>query len=537
MRILRCVALAIAATFANFASGTAGPVPALAEMVLNRGNQAEPSSLDPLKGTDVQSARICYDLFEGLLTIGPDGKPVPGVAQTWEVSADGLTYLFTLRPDAKWSDGTDVTADDFVFSWRRLVDPKTVSDYAYFLWPVKNGEAISNGKLQPEALGVVAVNPHLLKVTLEQPSGYFLSSLLHRVTYAVSRANVEKFGADFVKPGNLVSNGAYKLADYVPQAYVKVVKNPFFHDARNVKVDTVFFHHSDSPETELRRFRAGELDVMQMAPITQVDWLRQNLPETMRFYPVLGTRYLVVNMTKEPLASDVRLRQALSLAVDRDVLVNKITKSGDIPAYSLTAPGIPGYPPPDANMAGATQAERDAMARKLMAQAGYGPGAKPLNVEILYNTDESMRKIVVAIAAMWQAKLGVKVTLNNQEWKVLLQNAGEKSYSGTALLGWVADYPDPHTFLKLFLSDIGRMNRAGYASKVFDEQLAKANGIVDPDQRLARMSQVEALMLADTPVIPLFHSAYRNLVQTNVKGWLGNPIGIQPSRYIEVADR
>ena len=535
MRIARCVALAAVAAVVSLFPAMAGPV--RAEMVLNRGNQAEPTSLDPLKGTDVQSARICYDLFEGLLAVGPDGNPVAGVAEKWEISADGLTYLFTLRPDAKWSDGTDVTADDFVFSWRRLVNPKTASDYAFFLWPVKNGEAISNGKLAPDTLGVTAVNAHLLKVTLEQPAGYFLSSLLHRVTYPVSKANVERFGPDFVKPGNLVSNGAYKLTEYMPQTFVKVIRNPFFHDAKMVKVDTVIFHHTDSPETELRRFRAGELDTVQMAPITQVDWLRQNLPETMKFYPVLGTRYLAVNMTKEPLASDLRLRRALSLAVDRDILVNKITKSGDIPAYTLTAPGIPGYPVPDVNMASATQAERDATAKKLLAEAGYGPGGKKLSVEILHNTDESLRKVVVAVAAMWQSKLGVNVTLNNQEWKVLLQNAGEKSYPGTVLLGWVADFPDPYTFLKLFLSDIGKMNRAGYDSKIFDTDLREANRITDPGKRLAMMSQAEAVMLADTPVIPLFYTSYRNLVHNNVKGWLGNPIGIQPSRYIEITGR
>lgn len=537
MRIARHIAPAVIAAFATLSLMAGGAAPAFAEMVLNRGNQAEPTSLDPHKGTDVQSARIGYDLFEGLLTFGPDGKTIPGVAEKWEISSDGLTYTFFLRADAKWSDGTAVTADDFVFSWRRVVDPKTASDYAYFLWPVKNGEAISNGKAALDTLGAVAVNPRTLKVTLERPTGYFLSSLVHRMTYPVSKANVEKFGGDFVKPGNMVSNGAYKLVDYMPQSYVKVVKNPFFREAASVKVDTVVFHHTDSPETELRRFRAGELDIVQMAPVTQIDWLRQNMPETMKFYPVLGTRYLAVNMTKEPLASNPKLRQALSLAVDRQIIVDKITKSGDAPAYTLTAPGVPGYTLPVANMSKATQAERDAMAKKLVAEAGYGPGAKPLTVEILHNTDESTRKLAVAVASMWQAKLGAKVSLNNQEWKVVLQNAGEKSYANTVTLGWIADFPDPYTFLKLFLGDVGKMNRAGYSNPAFDAKLQDANLSTDPAKRMAMIAEGEALMLADAPMIPLYHQAYRNLVHPRVKGWVASAMGVQPTRYLEVAGR
>ncbi|MFV3075261.1 peptide ABC transporter substrate-binding protein [Niveispirillum fermenti] len=538
MRFARRFAPAALAAFATFSLAfTATVAPAAAEMVLNRGNQAEPTSLDPHKGTDVQSARIGYDLYEGLLTFGPDGEVVPGAAEKWAISDDGLTYTFTLRADGRWSDGTPVTADDFVFSWRRLVDPRTASDYAYFLWPVKNGEAISNGQKEPGTLGVEAVDARTLKVTLERPTGYFLGSLVHRMTYPISKANAEKFGSNFLRPGNLVSNGAYQLVEYRPQAYVKAVKNPHFREAASVKIDTVIFHHTDSPETELRRFRAGELDIVQMAPVTQIDWLRQNMPDAMRFYPVLGTQYAAVNMTKEPLASNPALRRALSLAVDRDIIVERITKSGDIPAFTLTAPGVKGYTLPVANMSDTTQAARDAEARRLLAEAGYGPGGKPLVVEILHNTSESTRKIAVAVASMWQQKLGARVTLNNQEWKVLLQNAGEKSYANTVMLGWIADFADPYTFLKLFLSDVGKMNRAGYASAEYDAKLAEANLSTDPARRMALLAEAEAIMLADAPMIPIFHQAYRNLVSPRVKGWLESPMGVQPTRYLEVTGK
>ncbi|WP_114392266.1 peptide ABC transporter substrate-binding protein [Oleisolibacter albus] len=531
MHFARRLAPALAAVAV---AATLTAAPAMAAMILNRGNQAEPTSLDPHKGTDTQSSRIAYDLFEGLMTFGPDGKIIPGVAERWEISADGLVYTFFLRADSVWSDGTPVTAEDFVFAWRRLVDPKTTSDYAYFLWPVKNAEAISNGKAPLEALGAEAAGPKTLKVTLERPTGYFLTSLIHRTTYPVSKANAEKFGADFIKPGNLVSNGAYVLTEAVPQSHVTVVKNPKFREAASVRIDTVNFFHTDSPETELRRFRAGELDLVQMAPVTQVDWLRQNMPEAMRFYPVLGNRYLAFNMTKEPFKSNPKLRQALALAVDRQILVDKVTKSGELPEMTFVPSGIPGYASPDLDMLKMTQAERDALARTLVAEAGYGPGGKPLAIDILHSTSESVRKTMVAVASMWQSKLGAKVTLNNQEWKVVLQKAGEKDYAGVVELGWIGDYPDPYTFLKLFHGGVGKMNRSGYANPAYDALLDKANLTVDPAARMALLAEAETLLLTDAPMLVQYHTTYRNLVSPKVKGWVESPMGVQPSRYLTV---
>jgi len=515
-------------------TATALPSPALAEMVLHRGNQAEPSSLDPHRGTDVQSSRIGYDLFEGLMAFGPDGDIVPGVAESWAISEDGKVYTFTLRQDAKWSDGTPVTAADFVFSWRRLVDPATRSDYAYFLWPIKNAEAISGGKMAPETMGVEAVDDRTLKVTLEEPTGYFLSSLVHRTTYPVSKASFEKLGDEALKPGMIVSNGAYMMVEHVPQSHVTVVKNPHFREADQVAIDKVVFHHTDSPETELRRFRAGELHTVQMAPVTQIDWLKENMPETMQFYPVFSTNYLIFNMSKEPWASNPKLRQALSLAIDRQAIVEKITKSGETPAYTFVAPGLKTYDLPFPAAKDMTQAQRDDLARKLVAEAGYGPGGKPLPVEILHATSESTRKIVVAVASMWQSKLGAKVTLNNQEWKVVLQKAGELDYAGLTTLGWIGDFPDPYTFLKIFRSDVGKMNRSGYKNPAYDALLDEGNLITDPEARAAKIAEAEALLLAEQPVIPLYHATYRNLVSTKVKGWFENALGVQPTRYLRV---
>lgn len=528
--------LKAAALFLALAAGaTAAVPPAAANIVLNRGNQAEPNSLDPHLGTDVQSARIGYDLFEGLLTIGPDGGAVPGVAERWDISADGLVYTFHLRADAKWSDGTPVTAEDFVFAWRRLLDPATGSQYAYFMWPVKNGEAISAGRMPPDSLGATAVDARTLRVTLEEPTGYFLASLVHRITYPLSKASFEKLGKEALRPGNLVSNGAYVLAEHLPQTFVGLTKNPHFREAGSVKIDTVLFHHSDSPETEFRRFRAGELDIVQMAPVTQVEWIEQNMPESRFYYPVLSTNYLTINNTKEPWASNPKLRRALNLAIDRQAIVEKITKTGERPTFTFVPAGmIEGYTPPAPPEAAMTQAERDELARKLVAEAGYGPGGKPLEVDVTHSTNESTRRVAVAIASMWQAKLGARVTLNNQEWKVVLQSAAEKTYSGLIPLAWVGDYADPFTFLKILRSDVGRMNRSGYANPEFDRLMDAATAAPDAATRVAKMAEAEALMLADSPIIPLYHGTYRNLVSSRVKGWFANPLGIQPTRYLSV---
>jgi oligopeptide transport system substrate-binding protein len=529
---VRVAIVALAATFLAVplaASAQSGPL-----KTLHRGNQAEPTSLDHHKASDIQSFRIASDMFEGLLATGPDGTPILGAAESWRISPDGLTYHFFLRADGRWSDGTPVTADDFVFAWRRLLDPATRSDYAYFLWPVKNGEAVNKGELPPDRLGVEAVDARTFKVTLERPTGYFFSSLLHRTTYPVSKANVEKFGDAFIKPGNLVSNGAYRLDAHVPQSYVRLTKNPHYRRAAAIKTDAVVFHHSDSPETELRRFRAGELDIVQMAPVTQVDWLRENMPEVIWFYNLLGTDYIAINLTREPWKSNKKARQALALAIDRQLLVEKITKGGETPAYSFVAPGIAGYQPATMALAAAAQADRDAAARKLIAEAGYGPGGKPLEVEILHNTSESVRKVAVGIASMWQAKLNAKVTLNNQEWKVVLQKAGEKDYAGTTMLSWLGDFRDPYTFLKLNAGSIGKMNRTGYDNPAYDALLVAAESEVDPAARMRKLQEAEAILMDDLPLIPLIARSNRNLVQTYVKGWNKNPLGIQLSQYIDI---
>lgn len=528
----RWMAGALAAV-ALLVGGLAPLAPAAAQTVLHRGNGAEPETLDPHKSTGEGEAWIQYDLFEGLLTLDARGNLIPGAATAWEISPDGLVYTFTLREGAVWSDGTPVTADDFVFSWRRLVDPATNSRYAFFLWPVRNAEAISKGEMPPAGMGVEAVDERTFRVTLEAPTSYFLSSLQHHATYALSQANVERDGPGFIRPGRLVSNGAYVLAEAVPQSHVKLVKNPRFHDAANVRIDTVFYYPTENRETELRRFRAGELDTTYTVPTAQLDWVRKNLPDEFRVAPFFSTYYYVNNLRNEPWASTPALRAALSLAIDRDAIV-ALTGAGELPAYALTPPGTENYEPPQPEWAGWTQEQRDVKARELMEQAGFGRGGRPLEVEVLFNTSENHRKIAIAIAAMWQQKLGVRTVLTNQEWKVFLSTRAQGSYRDVARAGWIGDYNDAYTFLSLFRSDNRGQNHPGYNNPDYD-RLVQAGAVeTDPAKRRAMMEEAERVLLADHAIIPLYTYVSTALVSPRVSGWEDNIRNIHPTRWMSV---
>lgn len=512
---------------------------AQAEMLYTRGTGSTPDTLDPTKSELQPAARIIYDLFEGLFTLDAKGQGRKGVAEAYTVSADGKVYTFTLRADAKWSDGTPVTAADFVFSWRRLADPKHASPYAYFVWPLVNGQAATVGKAPLDKLGVEALDARTLKVTLDKPTGYFLASLQHVAMAPVNKANVEKFGENFTAPGNLVSNGAYKLVEYLPQSHVKAVKNPFYHDAASVKIDTVISYMTESQDTEFKRFRAGELLVTDTLPNTQIAFAKDNLPQAFTAGQTYSTYYMAFNLKNEPWKSNAKLRAALVMAIDREALAEKVVGGGEKPAYTFTPPGnVGGYDPPRPDWAGWTQAQRDEMAKKLFAEAGYGPGGKELpEIEVLHYTNDNARKVVVAVAAMWRQKLGVKTRLNNQEFRVVASIGNQKSYPDIMYYAWIGDYPDANSFLQLFRSDVEQQNLPGYKDPAFDRLLDDANVLLDPAQRVEKLKQAESLALAANAIIPLHHNTRRRLVDPRVKGFVPNPLDFNLSQYLEIAPK
>ncbi len=502
-----------------------------AETIIQRGNGAEPETLDIHKSSGVPEANIQRDLFEGLVAEGPDGEPIPGVASTWAVSDDGLIYTFHLRDDARWSDGDPVTAGDFAFAFERALNPKTASDYAFILWPIKNAEKYSKGEINdPSQLGIEAVDERTLKITLASPTPYFIGLLTHHMAYPVPAKAIRQHGRQWTRPGNLVSNGAYLLAEWQPQSHILLQKNPHFHDAKNVATETIRYLPTEDKNSELKRFRAGELDITEDVPSSQIPWIEKNLADSFRSTPYIGTYYLAFNLTTEPFQEKPGLRRALTLAIDRKLLTEKVTKGGEIPALGWVPPGIRGYESQRMTEASLDKKNREKLAQQLYAEAGYDR-ANPLTIELLYNTSDNHKKIAIAVAAMWKKVLGVKTRLRNEEWKVYLDSRKKRDFQ-IIRAGWIGDYNDAYTFLSLFKSDVGQMNPSGYANAEYDALIKKAESTIDLNRRAKLMQQAEARLLADLPLIPLYYYTTQHLISPSIEGWQDNVMDVHPSRFL-----
>jgi oligopeptide transport system substrate-binding protein len=500
-----------------------------AEVVLNRGNSADPESLDPHKTSTVYEAHILRDLFLGLTTEDVRSDVIPGAAESWTVSGDGKVYTFKLRADGKWSDGSPVTANDFVFAWRRLTDPATAAEYAYMLAPVVNAEAITKSEKKPDELGVKAVDDLTFEVTLNAPTPYFLEMLTHQATYAVSKAHVEKMGADFIKPGNLVSNGPYTLAEFVPNDHIKLVKNPNFYDSANVKIDTVNYIPTEDRSTAIKRFEAGELDMNDDFPTEQLADLKTKFGDQIKVGPYLGTYYYVFKIPKAPW-DNVKLRHALSMAIDREHLAEKVWQNTMIPAYSFVPPGIGGYETRTTDYSEKSQLDREDEAKKLLTELGYGPD-KPLKLEIRYNTSENHKNTAVAIQEQLKP-LGVEVSLLNTDTKTHYGHLEQHGDFDVARAGWIADYKDPENFLALCKTATGN-NYAEYSNKEYDDLLATAAAATDPGVRMKGLSDAEAIGVArDLCVLPLLYYSFHNIVSSKVKGWEANVMDRHPTRFM-----
>ncbi|HYD29380.1 MAG TPA: peptide ABC transporter substrate-binding protein [Azospirillaceae bacterium] len=510
------------------------PTLAWADVVLRRGALVEPETLDVHKSATLPEYYIELDLFEGLLTSSASGEPVPGVAESWAISEDGRVYTFSLRRDAKWSDGAPVTARDFVFSWRRAVAPETASPYIALLWPILNAKAIAEGKETDRSkLGVEALDDRTLRVTLHHPAPHFPSILIHHVTFPIQEAAYTAHGPAFIRPEHFVGNGPFVLAEHVPHSHIKLARNPHFHSADQIHLDAVYYYPIDDQNAELRRYRAGELDITGDVPSAQIPWVRQTFGGQFHSAPTLGVYFYGFNLRHEPWRNAPKLRRALSLAIDRDLLVEKILQGGEVPAYGIVPPGTAGYEPPAPDQARLMQADRDALARRMLAEAGYGPG-KPLKVELLFNSSENHKRVAMALAAMWREKLGVHATTTNREWKLFLNDRKDRTYKDLARDRLVAIYNDPLAFLETFRSDQEGGNVPSYADPVYDDLLARAATMPEAESRSQTLRMAEERLIADSPVIPLFFFSSRHLVADHVKGWQDNPSDLHPSRHLRI---
>lgn len=495
----------------------AGPAAAQSGAVLKYGNGSDVQTLDPHQQSATTDVAITTAICEGLVAINPKGAVVPGLAESWTVAPDGLTYTFKLRAGLKWSDGTPFKAEAFVWSWRRHLNPATRPALPDLMFPVMNAEAVFTGKMNPESLGILAPDDRTVVVKLERPAPDFLGQVVdERFSVPLQREAVEKFGAEFVRPGNFHCTGAYKLAEVAPQSHIRVVKNPHYWDAANVAVETIDFMSISDSNAEMTRFRSGELHVTNTVPVNQMDWARQNLPDQLRVHLAASTYTYMPNLTREPWKSNVKLRTALALAVDREALVTRVTRGGERPAYTLVPPGIEDYDLPIPEWASWTQEQRNARARELLVEAGYGPG-KPLSIEILYNTLESHRMVAIAVGAMWKQNLGIDVTLNNQEWKVVLDRMSQRSFPDLIRRTWIADFPQDH--LVLLRTDGQPRVALGWSDPNFDRIMNEAGTIADRKAYRAKLREAEAYALPFMPTIPIMHATFRRLVSPKLKGF------------------
>jgi len=500
--------------------------------VLRRGNGPEPESLNPQSSRTDPAFNLARDLFEGLITHAPDGSLVPGVASGWDISQDGLVYTFRLRENARWSNGDPVTAGDFAYSYRRLVDPATAAFYAQSLAPVINAADILAGQASPDTLGVEAPDDRTLVIRLATPTPYLLDLLTHPSMFPVHPASLELHGRDYGRPGNLVSNGAFELEQWVVGAYVSVRRNAHYWNDQANRIDKVIFYNTADDSAELKRYRAGELDFTYTIPLQQFRWIKENLGDQLHIHPYLTTYYYGLNLRQPPFRDNPELRQALAMAVDREVLTEKITGVGELPAYGWVPPGTAGYTPPVFDWAGMAPAERLAMARALYAEAGYGPD-NPAQVEIRYNTAETHQRIAVAVAAMWRENLGVETTLVNEEFQVLIQHIRQGDVTQVFRSSWIGDYNDAMTFVQFFQSDFD-LNLTGYSNPRFDSLLQQASSETDLQRRRELLQRAEAMVLQDTPLIPLYYHVSRHLVQPRVQGWQDNIMNLQYSRHLSL---
>ncbi len=502
--------------------------------VLNRALNTEPDSLDPQRNRTVQSADVLRDIGEGLLGYAADGELVPASAESWTISDDGLVYTFTLREGLKWSNGEAVTAGHFEFAMRRLVDPQTAAFYAEQVNMIVNASAITAGDEPVESLGVNALDDRTLEVRIEQPTPYMLYLLTHPSTFPVYPDALQAHGEDFTDPGNFVSNGAYRLESRKVGSVITLRRNEHFWNADNVAIDAVRWHVVVDEMSEINRYRAGELDMTSTVPSAFFEQAKEEFADELKVAQTLSVYYYGFNLTKPPFKDNLALRQALSMAVDREEIVNTITARGELPAYSWVPPGVDNYQSPVFSYEKLSQTERNKVAKQLYRQAGYSED-NPARIELRYNTSDVHRRIATSVSAMWSDVLGVETTLINEEFRVLLQNMREREVTQVFRSNWSGDYTDAVTFLGI-MTPGATWNLPGYDSAEYGELMASAARQTDMQARQLYLEEAERILLRDHPVLPLYFYVSKQLVKPRVRGRQDNLLNYHYSQHLSLAD-
>lgn len=520
MRLIVPALLASALALAGCQGKPQRPACPAGAKCLEYGIDTEPATLDPQRANLVSESWVIGDLMMGLVEDGPDSSPVPGIATSWDTSPDGLTWTFHLRRDARWSDGVPVTADDFVFGWQRLLDPKTASIYAYLAYVLKGGQAVSEGKAAPDTLGVKALAPYTLQVNLEHPAPYLPELMKHQSFYPAPEHAVLRYGDRWVAPGTYVSDGPYRLTAWRLGDHITLEKNPEFFDAKRVCIDRIDYSPAPDAIAAERRVQRGELDIATAFQSNRIDHLRKVMPAYVRVHTSLATSYLSFNTRDVAALKDIRVRRALSESVDRDFITTKLMRAGQTPAYAFVPPGTDNYAyGARTRWADAPLAQRQIEARALLAQAGYGP-AHPLKLQIKSTNDSNTLLLVQDLQADWKA-VGVEASLVQNDGPVAFSAYANRDFQ-VGSMAWYADFNDPMTFLGLLKSDTGAQNYGDYKNPAYDALLDQADHEANAKKRAQILKRAEQLMLDDEAMAPLYFTVNRTLVSPRVTGWVDN---------------
>ena len=532
-RLVAAILVLIAAIGAAawFFTKPGSPQPASAPQELRRGNGAEPDSIDPQLARMEAAMTILRDCYEGLVSMAPDGSSIPGAAESWSTSADGRTYTFTIRKNARWSNGDPVVAEDFAFAFRRLVDPKTASQYALMLEPVVNAVDIVAGRQPPDTLGVSALDDATLVVQLAELSSYFLAMLSHPSTFPVNRRTLAARGQDFARPGFAVTNGAFVPVDWQIGSHILAVRNRHYWNDAATRLASVRYMHVADPMTELTRFRAGDLDMTYTIPPGEMPRLERELPGQLHVAPHVGVYYYGYALDLPPFRDSRALRRALAMAIDREVLTAQVLGDGERPAYSWVPPGVAGYEPQTFAWAALSNESRVAEARRLYAEAGYSK-THPLVVELRTSKSPVHDRIALAVTAMWREVLGAEVSFRSEDFRVLKQAIDARE---TALFraSWIGDYNDAYSFLQVLKGGFG-INLPRYRNDAYDQALAEASR-TSGDERTRYLAMAERQLLDDVPLIPLYFYVSKHLVAPRVQGFYANVMNVTYSKDLSIA--